>query len=134
MEYIVYGAIGIVGFLLFNFLRKLNVGKSMQRDIFQEQVNIEDIKWWKKEDGQFLLPFTYNGKSTLMTLFTNIAMSEWSVAILSEDEWVDITDTYKTRQEARLAAGKLQESGVIDVHYIMAQFEWNQAVQEGRTL
>ena len=106
----------------------------MQRDIFQEQVKVQDIKWWKKEDGRFLLSFTYNRKSTLMTLFTNTAMTEWSVAILSDDEWVDITDTYKTRQEARMAAGHLQESGAIEVHYVMAQFEWNQAMQEGRTL
>lgn len=106
----------------------------MQRDIFQEQVNVEDIKWWKKENGRFLLPFTYNDKSTLMTLFTNTAMSEWSVAVLSDDEWADVTDIYKTRKEARAAAGILQENGSIKVHYIMAQFEWNQAIQEGRTL
>jgi hypothetical protein len=134
MEYVIYGTVGIVGFIFFNFLRKLNVGKSMQRDIFQEKVKVQDIKWWKKDDGRFLLPLTYDGQSTLMTLFTNAELSEWSVAIVSGDEWVDITDTYKTRQEARMAVGKLQESGVIEVHYTMAQFKWNQAIQEGRTL
>jgi len=131
MEYLIYGVTGVVAFWIFNFLRKLSIGKSMQRDIFQGEVNIGEIKWWDKKDGRFLLPIMYDEKSTILTLFTNTEMSEWSVAMLIDEEWVDITSTYNIRRDAREAAQELQEKGVLKVHYGMAQFEWNQAISEG---